>query len=83
MSQNPIPDEAMPFQPTVTVLPEPLPLTTGDDANTGPYRAIAIAVGPVIDRDLHYGLYDATALLCIRGDGLLTWLSLRNVRSRE
>ena len=79
MSKNPIPDSAVPFQPSVAVLSEPLSLTTPNDEAAGPYRAIAIAVGPVIDRDLHFGLYDATALLCVRGDGRMTWLGLRHV----
>ena len=79
MSRNPIPDEHVPYQPTLSVLPEPLLVTTRNDDACGPYRAIAVAVGPVMDRDLHYGLYDATALLCVRGDGRLTWLGLRHV----
>lgn len=83
MSANPIPDEAVPYQPAVAVLPESIVLDVPNMDDQGPYRAIAVAVGPVLDRDLHYGLYDATALLCIRGDGKLTWLSLRNVAAAE
>lgn len=72
MSGPRIPDEAIPFQPSIAALAEPIEVEAAGTV----YRAIAVAVGPVVDGDLHYGLAGATAVLCIRSDGWLTWLSI-------